>query len=318
MKKILAFVSLMAFALACAAPPPTNRDLATNANRGTNAAEKPPMMMTEADAIAKEKAIWETIKNKDYDAFASMLDPNQLEVLDVAVHDKAASVAGVKDFEPSEVVFGDWKYLPIDKDAFIVTYTANMKGKYKGKDFGPDSVRASSAWVNRDGKWLAIFHQECPVKPPMPAPSPGGPAKPIASPSVAPVAAVTGPDPVANEKLVWDLFKAKSYDAFAALLAPDFLELEPDNAYDKAASVKGVSQFDASKSVLSDFKSVKLDGDAALVTYVVTGAGFSPAPERHSTIWVNREGKWLGLFHHGGTPVVKMPAAQTVASPAAK
>lgn len=317
MKKILAFVSLMAFALACAAPP-TNRDLATNATRETNAAEKPSMMMTEADAIAKEKAIWETIRIKDYDAFASMLDANQVEVLDVAVHDKAASIAGVKDFEPSEVVFSDWKYLPIDKDAFVVIYGVTTKGKYKGKDFGPDSVRGSSAWVNRDGKWLAIFHQECPVKPPMPAPKPGGPAKSIASPSIAPVAAATGSDPVANEKLVWDLFKAKNYDAFAALLAPDFLEVEPDNVYDKAASVKGVSQFDASKSVLSDFKSVSLDADAALVTYVVTGASFSPAAERHSTIWVKREGKWLGLFHHGGTPVVKMPAAQTASSPAAK
>ena len=59
MKKTLAFVSLMVFALACAAPP-TN-DSAANANRATNAAtERPPVVMTEADAIAKEKAIWET------------------------------------------------------------------------------------------------------------------------------------------------------------------------------------------------------------------------------------------------------------------
>ena len=273
MKKTLVFVSLMAFALACAAPP-TNRDLAGETNRATNAAEKPPVMMTEADAIAKEKAIWETIKTKDYDAFAGMLAPDQIEVLDAAVHDKAASIAGVKDFEPSEVVFSDWKYLSIDKDAFVVVYTVNTKGKFKGKDFGSLSARGSSAWVNRDGKWLAIFHQECPVKPPMPAPKPGSTATPLASPSVAPVAAATGPDPVANEKLVWDLFKAKNYDAFAALLAPDFMEVEPDNVYDRAASIKGVSQFDASKTVLSDFKSVNFDADAAVVTYVVKGASF--------------------------------------------
>ena len=319
MKKILAFVSLMAFAIACAAPP-TNKDLAAETNRATNAAaEKPSIVMTEADAIAKEKAIWETIKTKDYDAFASMLAPDSIEVLDVAVHDKAGSVAGVKDFEPSEVVFSDWKYLPIDKDAYIVVYTVNVKGKDKGKDFGPNTTRGSSAWVNRDGKWMAVFHQECPVKPPMPAPKPGAPAKPTASPSVAPVAAVTGSDPVVNEKLVWDLFKAKNYDAFAALLAPDFMEVEPDNVYDKTESVKGVSQFDASKAVVSDFKSVNLDADAAVVTYVVKGgAAFPPEGERHSTIWVKREGKWLGLFHHGGTPFVKMPAAQTAASPATK
>ena len=93
--------------------------------------------MTEADAIAKEKAIWDTIKVKDYEAFGNMLADDQFEVLDVGVHDKAASIAGVKDFEPIEVVFSDWKYLPIDKDAFVVVYTANVKAKFKGKEFPP-------------------------------------------------------------------------------------------------------------------------------------------------------------------------------------
>ncbi len=307
MKKTFALVSLLVFALACAAPP-TN-DVATT-NRNANTAPPASLAMTEADAIAKEKAIWDTIKVKDYEAFGSMLANDMIEVIDDGVHDKAAAIAGVKDYEPSEVVFSDWKYLPIDKDAFIVVYTANTKGKMKGKEFGPLAARASSAWVNRDGKWVAIFHQECPVKPPMtPAATPATSPKPTASPSTAPVAAVTtGPDPIANEKIVWDLFKSKNYDAFADLLAADFMEVEPDNVYDKAASVKGVSMFNASKAVLSDFKTVNIDADAAIVTYSVANPGVSPGPERHSSIWVNRNGKWMGLFHHGGTPVGKAPA----------
>ena len=320
MKKIFAVVSLLILAVACAAPP-TN-DVATN--RAANvAADKPAAMaMTEADAIAKEKAIWEAIRVKDYDAFGNMLASEQIEIVDVGVNDKAASIAGVKDFEPSEVVFSDWKYLPIDKDAFVVVYTATMKGKYKGKEFEPQTVRASSAWVAHDGKWQAIFHQECPVKPPMtPSPTPATSAKPKASPSTAPMAAATpGSDMIANERMVWDLFKAKNYDAFADLLAADFIEVEPDNVYDKAGSVKGVTMFDASKSVLSDFKSVNIDADAAIVTYVAKNPGFAPQGERHSTIWVNRGGKWMGLFHHGGTPVAKkMPATPAAsASPAMK
>lgn len=316
MKNIFAFVFLLTFALACAAPPTNDSALSTNANLASPTVPA----MTEADAIAKEKAIWETIKVKDYEAFGSMLASDQLEVLDVGVHDKAASIAGVKDFEPSEVVFSDWKHLPINKNAFVVSYTVNMKGKYKGKEFAPQSVRASSAWANRDGKWLAVFHQECPVKPPMtPAPTPRTPTTPVASPSAAPVAAATGPDPIANEKLVWDLFKSKNYEVFADLLATDFVEVEPDNVYDKAGSVKGVSQFDASKSVLSDFKSANINADAALVTYVAKTPGLAPDGERHSTIWVKRDGKWLGLFHHGGTPIVKMQATPAAsASPVMK
>lgn len=318
MKKTLALVSFLVLALACAAPP-TN-DVALDTNRNANLAPASPAM-TEADAIAKEKAIWEAIRVRDFDAFGNMLADDQVEVLDVGVYDKAASIAGVKDFEPSEVVFSDWKYLPIDKDAFVVVYTANMKGKYKGKEFAPQTVRGSSAWANRAGKWVAVFHQECPVKPPMtPAATPATSPRPTASPSAAPVTtATTGPDPIANEKLVWDLFKSKNYDAFANLLAADFMEVEPDNVYDKAGSVKGVSTFDASKAVLSDFKTININDNAALVSYTATNPGVLPGPERHSSIWVNRNGKWMGLFHHGGTPVVKAPATEkATASPALK
>jgi hypothetical protein len=314
MKKILVIVSALILAAACAAPP-TNQPTST---ANTNSAETPSAVaMTEADAIAKEKAIWDAIKTKDYEAFANMLADDQLEVMGESVNDKAASIAGVKDFEPTETTFSDWKFLSIDKDAFVVTYTVEMKGKYKGKEFPAETDRASSAWVNRGGKWLAAYHQECKVAPPMP------PAKESAAkattkatptPAAAPAATAAGPDPIANEKMVWDLFKSKNYDGFAALLAPDFLEVEPDKVYTKAESVKTVAEFDASKATLSDWKVVKLDDDASIVTYV---AKFSPGPpngERHSTIWANRDGKWLGVFHHGGTPVMK-PGAMATASP---
>ena len=111
--------------------------------------------------IAKEKAAWDAIKNKDFETYGKMLADDSVEILPDAVHDKAATLAGVKDFEPTEVTFSDWKYLPIDKDAVVIVYHVDVKGKYQGKEFPPISARASSAWVNRNGTWLAIYHQEC-------------------------------------------------------------------------------------------------------------------------------------------------------------
>jgi hypothetical protein len=281
--------------------------------------------VTEADAIAKEKAVWDAIKNKDYDAFGSMLADGSVEVTGEGVLDKAGSIAGAKDFEPTEVTFSDWKFTSVDKDAFLVTYTANVKGKFKGKEFPPQAGRCSSAWVYRGGKWLATYHQECPVKPMMA--STKTPAKTESSPAgTAPVAA-TGPDPIANEKIVWDLFKAKNYDGFATLLAADFIEIESEGVYDKAGAVKGVQTFDASKVVLSDWKAVKLDDDAMLVTYTNKVPGTPGDGERHSSIWAKRDGKWLGVLHHGGTPIEKaavmaapkeMPIQQPGTSPAKK
>jgi len=315
MKKIFLLISVLILTGACAAPPPANREATPPA-----AASPAAVAMTEADAIAKEKAVWDTIKNKDWDAFAAMLASEQVEVRPEGVADKARSVEGVKQFEPSEITFSDWKYLAIDKDAFVIIYTAAVKGKNEGKEFPLETARCSSAWVRRAGKWLAIYHQECALKPAMPMPASKA-EKAAPSPTSTPAAAPdTGPDPIANERIVWDLFKAKNYDAFGELLAPDFVEVEPMGVYDKAGSIKGVSTFDASKAVLSDLKTVNLDDDAALVTYTVNNPirTFDPQGERHSSLWVKRDGKWLGLFHHGGTPVRTPPPPKPSASPAAK
>ncbi len=240
-----------------------------------------------------------------------------MEVTSEEVHDKAGTLASIKEFEPTEVTFADWKFLLIDKNAFVVTYTANVKGKYQGKELPPGPGRASSAWVRRDGKWLAIYHQACPIKPPTPPPpaskeTKAGKATP--TPASTPAMAAMGADPIANEQMVWQSFKSKHYDAFGEMLASDFIELEPQGLYEKAESVKGVSHYDFSKAVLSDFKVVKLDDGAALVTYMVKDPSFAPSGERHSTIWANRDAKWLAVFHHGGTPVMK-PTAAAAAKP---
>lgn len=305
MKRLFLLVSALMLATACAAPEtpaPT-----ANANVSSSPAA---MAMTEAGAIANEKAIWDSIKAKDYAAFGNMLAEDQLELTGESVNDKAQTMTMVKDFEPTELNYSDWKFMSIDKDVYLVTYTVDMKGKFKGKEFPAESGRASSAWVNRGGKWLAIYHQETPIKPamaPMATPKTSPAATAASSPAAAPVPA-TGSDPSANEKIVWDLIKAKNYDGFASLLAPEFIEVESDKVYDKAGSIEGVKGFDASKTVLSDWKTVALNSKTALSTYTIKGPGMPGDGIRSATIWAERGGTWVAVFHQGGTPVSK-PAA---------
>ena len=295
MKKILAFVSLLVLAAACA-PAPSGNNTTSNANSNAN---KPADMKTsvapsEADIIAKEKATWDAFRKKDADAFGKLVASDYIEVTDMGVSDKATAIAGMKDFDISDATFADWKMMTIDKDAVIITYTANLKGTYKGKDVPPGPYRESSAYVNRNGEWVAIYYQETMIHT-GPMPSPPKEASKTASPSGTP--GQTSSDAAANEKLVWDAFKARNYDAFASYLADNFTEVEADGVYDKAGSVKGVQGLDASKAELSNWKTVKFDDDASVVTYVAKIPGFPT--EYHSTIWVNRNGKWVGLFHQG-------------------
>lgn len=321
MKKILLLVGAVIVAAACG--PPSNTNQIVETNRNTNAAESALPAITESDAIAKEKAIWDSVKNKDYDSFSNFLAAEQLEILPEGVSDKTQSLAGVKEFEPSELIFSDWKFMPIDKDSFILTYSVTMKGKYKGREFPAETARASSAWVNRGGEWEAIYHQETPVRPPMPTPSPTvtSSPSPATSPAASPVIATTTDDLVANERMVWEALKRRDYDAFASFLDEAQILVVPDGIYDKAGSVKGVQMFDATKSELSDFKPLKFDADAGLVTYLVTfpGAnpGASPQMERHTSIWANRGGQWRAVFHQETPARTPMASASPSASPTA-
>ncbi len=303
MKKILAlvsFLSLLIFAASCTNQPATNTGTNSNANMSMSKTAAP----SEADIIAKEKATWDAVKKKEYDAFGNMLTSDYIEVTDEGVFDKPGIIADVKNFNLTEATFSDWKMTPIDNDAVILTYQTTLKATDKGGEVPPGPYRSAAVWVNRDGKWLAFYYQQTPVKtaPPPPAASPNKTEKTAASPAATP--AQTGPDPIADEKIVWDLFKSNNYDGFAALLDPTFVELESTGFYDKAAAVKGVAEFDASQFDLSEWKSAKLDNDAALVTYLVKPKDVKGDTERHTSIWASRGGKWLALLHMG-TPVAK-------------
>ena len=313
MKKILALVSFLLIAAACTNQPSTNTNMGSNANMATSKSAAP----SETDMIVKEKAAWDTIKKKDYEGFGNMLASDYVEVTDEKVFDKAGIVADVKDFNLTDATFSDWKMLPIDNDAVILTYQTTLKATFKGDEVPPGPYRSAAVWVNRDGKWLDFYYQQTPVKnmPPPPPPSSSPNASKTEKAAASPAA--TGPDPIADEKIVWDAIKNKNSDAFAALLAPDSVELEVDGFYDHAGSVKSISNFDFSKFELSEWKSAKIDADAAFVTYLVTPpAAPNMGPERHSTVWVNRNGKWVALLHVG-TPVAK-PAPKAKAMPSMK
>lgn len=295
MKKLIAGVCFLVLVTAC--QPMANENMA-NANKTPETkAVAPP---SEADMIAKEKASWDAFKRKDTDAFKKMLAPEYTEITGNGVRDSAATVANMNDVNISDVTFADWKMTTIDKDLVLLTYTTTQKGTYKGEAFPEGPYRHGAAWINRNGEWLAIYYHETltSTAPPPPAATPKPAASPVTSPAKP---AETTDDVIANDKLVWDLFRSRNFDAFQTLLAPEFIEAEPTGLYDKEGSVKGVSMMDASQFEQSDWKAVKFHDGAGLVTYTVTMKGPKPTKDYHATIWAKRDGKWLA-FYHQGTP----------------
>jgi hypothetical protein len=246
------------------------------------------------------------LKKKDYDLFEKMLTPDYIEVAADGVYDKAGIVAFLKDLDVTEATFSDWRLLQINKNAAILMYNLTLKGKFKGEDVPAGPYRVGSVWVNRGGKWLSTFYQETLVQP---GPPPAGPAAATSASPAAKTADVTIPaDPIEREKAVWEALKRKDYDSFATFIDSAQVEVEPHGVFDKEGTLKLVRMFDASKGELSDFKTVKFNDDATLVTYLVTISGAKPQKERATTIWVNRGGKWSALYHQG-TPAEDQAAA---------
>ena len=315
MKKLVVFVFVLVIAGACA--PPTNQSVV---NTNTSSPSPAVAPLTEAEAIAKERAVWDALKAKDFVAFETMLATDYLEVLPDGVNDRAGTLTDVKDLEITDVTFSDWRMIPLDKDAALLIYSATIKGKFKGQAFPEGPYRNASGWVNRAGKWQAFYYQETlaqttPATTPSPAVSPTvTTATPGTSPAASATVTTLPADPFEREKMIWDLLKRRDYDAFASHLDPGQVEVEPHGVMDKAATLNGVRTFDASKAELSDFKTIKVNSNTELVTYLVTIPG--PPVDKHfaTTIWVNRGGKWAALFHQG-TGVMATAASPSPTKP---
>jgi len=323
MKRIIPLLAALALGAGGCTPvpaPANNANAAAgNANAPASATPAAPRV-SEADIRAQEQKVWDAIKAKDWDAFAGSLADDLVYVSEDGVHGKTETVDLVRNIELTELNLSDWKVTIIDADAAVVTYTETSKGTFGGRPFPDRPVRHSAAWLNRGGKWVNVYHQDCYVETPRgtlaPAASPAaappnynaGVAPPPGSPAASPPAVPASPTD--TEKAIWDALKRRDYDAFAGFLAPEQLEVGPDAVYDKAGSIEAVRKADFSHVTLSDFREVKLDPDAALVTYVSKSPdkGWPPEGFRHSTLLANRNGRWLSVHHHA--TVIAKPSAQ--------
>ena len=309
MKRLLAPAALLLLlaASACTTTTDNTNTGAGNANSNANsnaAATATPAGPTQADIEAKERQSWDAIKAKNWDGFAAMLADDFVFVGGPGVAGKTETVDALKKMELLEYTFSNIRFLKVDADLAVITYTATDKSSFEGKDTGGKPIRNSTAWANRGGKWLVVYHQESDVlEMTGPSPTPAAAASPAASPATA-ASPAASPAAIASatdaEKAVWEAIKAKNAEGFASFLLPDAVEVSPEAVTDKAGSVSGVMAFDASKWTLSDFKETKIDPDATLVTYKASGPDRGRTLEMyHSTIWTNRGGQWRAAFHHG-------------------
>jgi len=159
-KHLLAAGILLAFASVCFAQP------AAQATASPSPKPKPAMskaQMLKALSTA-EKKLWDAFKNKDpkpfkagltADAFA--LSENGIEKKEDTLKMIPTAPCEIKSYELS-----DWKLTMINSSTALVTYKGKTDGTCAGRAI--PTAWCSTLYVNRSGKWLALFHTETPAK----------------------------------------------------------------------------------------------------------------------------------------------------------
>ena len=117
----------------------------------------------ESQIIAIEKAGWEAWKNNDNSWIRSNSTDEFLLVSSDGVSDKAAVVKSTAaDCKVKNYSLDNFRFVMIDEDSVLMTYTAIQDGVCGGKKI-PSKVRSSVVYAKRGGKWLEALYMETPI-----------------------------------------------------------------------------------------------------------------------------------------------------------
>jgi hypothetical protein len=109
--------------------------------------------------IANEHTLLDSVAKGDVKTFSALIAPGAGSVdeggfMAVADFIKVFNQVKVETQTPTNI-----KVVSLGPNAAIVAYTLTQKGTFQGQPL-PPTVYATTTWVKRGGKWLAMFHQE--------------------------------------------------------------------------------------------------------------------------------------------------------------
>jgi len=117
----------------------------------------------ETAVIDSEKATWETYKNKQADAFKKYFAKEYNGVYAEGIKNLDTEVADMAKTDLQSYSFADTKVAFPSPGVAVITYKVTGQGSFDGKDMS-GTYNAASVYVQREGKWLAIFHTEVKVQ----------------------------------------------------------------------------------------------------------------------------------------------------------
>jgi hypothetical protein len=116
------------------------------------------MAGSDKDAIeAKEKAAWQSFKDKNADEFKKFVDKDVRCVYADGVSNLEKELAGMKKWDMKSFTISNYDAFSDEKDVIVTTYTVKVEGTVDGQD-ASGTYNSGSVWKKEGNDWLAIFH----------------------------------------------------------------------------------------------------------------------------------------------------------------
>jgi len=253
---------------------------APSTNARTILAIAPSEPPSDSFFVAKEKEVWEALKNRDKGAISRLLADDFVGLYDTGFATKSDHVKDMDDkYEITSYDVQDAKVIRLSPQTVLLLYKANCKASGEWDQFCSRPEYISSLWVERAGQWLALFSQDT-------METDGEKAELSAK-------------ALAKEREILETLKHNDWEAFSDLLADDALAIDEDGIVGKKELIDGIK---AAGTIFSDYKMEKVkvipQGNGAFVAYRETlvgtqqGKPFTWHFYTHSH-WERRGGKWL-------------------------
>ena len=113
-----------------------------------------------------ERKAWEAFKSQDLKMMKEVMAEDALsaDMNGFATMDQFEPM--MKDYSVDNFALQDWKLIRLGKEAAVLVYTVTVSAKYKDQPVPSGPYFASTTYVDRGGKWVAVYHQETLAAPP--------------------------------------------------------------------------------------------------------------------------------------------------------
>ena len=109
--------------------------------------------------IAKEKAVWQSFKEKKADDFQKLVASDVVAVYADGIKNMKNELESMSKTNIKSFSLSDFNLVNPDNDTAILTYKAKVETSINGKDESGD-YNCLSVWNMKNGDWKAVAHAD--------------------------------------------------------------------------------------------------------------------------------------------------------------